>query len=60
MPNTIGVTAAMVTCAKSNLASKRMIESAGGVFDHESFDDEDDELILIYWIDLEKHPSRNQ
>jgi hypothetical protein len=37
-----------------------MIERAGGVFDRESFDDEDDELILIYWIDLEKHPSRNQ
>ncbi len=56
----LGVTAAMVTCGKSNLAFKRMIERAGGVFDRESFDDEDDELILIYWIDLEKHPGRSQ
>ena len=52
----VGVTNAMMTCTPSNMASKMMIESAGGVFEREFFDDVDNELLRHYWIDLREHP----
>ena len=46
----LGVESAMMTCAVSNLASRKMIERAGGVFEREFFDDINNEEIRIYSI----------
>jgi len=53
----LGVESAMMTCGAGNIPSKRMIEGAGGVFEREFFDDVENEVIRIYWIDLGEVPS---
>ena len=50
----IGETKALLTCARSNSASIRMIEGVGGVLTREWFDEGMNEVSLHYWIDLEK------
>lgn len=41
-----------MTCGAGNIPSTKMIEGAGGVFEREFFDDVENEVIRIYWIDL--------
>lgn len=48
----IGLDRALVTCDASNIASKKIIEHSGGVFDGRSKDTTLDEPKLRYWIDL--------
>ena len=50
----LGVGSAMMTCAVSNLASRKMIEGAGGVLEHEYFDEMEGVALRRYWIDLEE------
>lgn len=52
----LGETAALLTCAKSNLPSIKMITKAGGILERERCDDETKETTLLYWIDLAKPP----
>ncbi len=48
----LGVGSAMMTCAFSNLASRKMIEGAGGVLEREYFDEMEGVELRRYWIDL--------
>ncbi len=42
----------LITCARDNERSKKVIESNGGVFESEIFDPEEDVYLRRYWIEL--------
>lgn len=49
----LGLTSIMVTCAEDNVPSWKIIEHFGGKLEKTTWDDEDNEMIRIYWISLE-------
>jgi predicted acetyltransferase len=49
---TLGLVRVLVTCDKENLASRRIIERNGGVFEDETTILDYDGVILQYWITL--------
>ncbi|MBR5329569.1 MAG: GNAT family N-acetyltransferase [Firmicutes bacterium] len=46
----LGLDRVMLSCKKNNIASRRIIEKCGGVFEREI--QKDDQNILIYWISI--------
>jgi len=44
----------LVTCRKDNIASKKVIEKNGGIFESEIYNGVDSSMYLRYWFDLEK------
>lgn len=48
----LGITRVLITCAKDNLASNRIIQKNGGVLENEIWDEQDKEMVHRYWIDL--------
>lgn len=42
----------LITCAKENVPSWKVIEKFGGILENEFFDDKDNQMVLRYWIDL--------
>lgn len=49
---TLGLTQVLVTCDKSNIASRRVIEKNGGVLENEVMLKDTGKPLLRYWIDL--------
>lgn len=48
----IGIDSVMVTCGEENVASWKVIEHFGGKLRDKIWDDEDNETIRRYWIEL--------
>ena len=48
----LGVDRAFMTCASNNVASQKMIEEAGGIFQNETIDPTDHLLTRSYWVPL--------
>lgn len=48
----LGKDRAFMTCDKDNLASRRMIEGAGGVLQDEVIDPSNQKVILRFWVPL--------
>ena len=48
----IGLDKIMVSCRKENIASAKVIESNGGIFENERYDDVKGETYRRYWIRL--------
>jgi predicted acetyltransferase len=46
----IGITRALLTCAKANLASGAVIRANGGVLQDETFLDSRDEVVQRWWV----------
>ena len=42
----------LVTCDKSNIASARIIQSAGGVFEGEEYVESEQGIVQRYWIEI--------
>lgn len=42
----------MITCADANIPSWKLIEKFGGVLEEKIWDNDDDEMIRRYWINL--------
>ncbi|HRK06804.1 MAG TPA: GNAT family N-acetyltransferase [Pseudobdellovibrionaceae bacterium] len=40
----------LITCAKDNLGSRKVVEAAGGELEGEAWDEVDEEVICRYWI----------
>lgn len=49
---TLGLNQILVTCSDSNEASWRVIETFGGSLENRVFDNEEDELLRRYWVDV--------
>jgi predicted acetyltransferase len=54
----LGVDRVLVTCDEDNVASCRVIESCGGIFENRIKTDAGKPLIKRYWIDLPQAPLR--
>lgn len=48
--SSLGLEKVMLSCKKDNIASRRIIEKCGGIFERETISD--GQNILIYWIKL--------
>ena len=48
----LGIPRILVTCAKDNLASARVIQKNGGVVDSESYSEQSGRVTQRYWIEL--------
>ena len=48
----IGIDRALITCAKTNIASQHVILKNGGVLDSESYSEQGGRVTHRYWIDL--------
>lgn len=48
----IGLKSIMISCIKDNIASAKIIEKNGGIFEKEIYDAEEDATFKIYWIKL--------
>jgi predicted acetyltransferase len=48
----IGIRRVLITCAKDNIGSNRIIRKNGGVLENEVWDEADKETVCRYWIDL--------
>lgn len=48
----LGIQKALITCDETNIASKKIIESCGGVFENQIKKDQFQPDILRYWIKL--------
>ncbi len=48
----LGIKRVLITCAKDNIASNRIIEKNGGIFENEVWDEESKEMVRRYWINL--------
>ena len=48
----LGLDKVLVTCNRSNEASRRVILARGGVLENELWDEDDGEFTQRYWIDL--------
>jgi predicted acetyltransferase len=48
---TIGISKALLTAARTNIPSLRVIESAGGLFDGETLSPRTGETMRRYWIE---------
>lgn len=42
----------LITCSSENYGSRRIIESNGGIFEAEEFDESENTLVRRYWIEL--------
>jgi predicted acetyltransferase/8-oxo-dGTP pyrophosphatase MutT (NUDIX family) len=51
---TLELTRILVSCADSNEASWRVIECFGGSLENRVFDNEEDEMIRRYWVDVKE------
>jgi predicted acetyltransferase len=51
---TLGLNKILVTCSDDNEPSWRVIEAFGGALENRIFDEEEDELIRRYWVDVEQ------
>jgi predicted acetyltransferase len=45
-----GINPALISCGRSNIASERVIRSAGGVFEDERSDAEDGKTVKRFWV----------
>src|SRR5690606_7006776 len=50
---TIGLKSVLITCADDNIPSWKIIERFGGKLENKIWDDEDQETLRRYWIELE-------
>jgi predicted acetyltransferase len=50
----LGITKALLTCDSTNVASRKIIESCGGIFENEVPTEKGKPTKLRFWIDLEK------
>ncbi|MBI4232210.1 GNAT family N-acetyltransferase, partial [Candidatus Peregrinibacteria bacterium] len=48
----LGINPALITCDETNLASKKIIESNGGIFEKANYQGEGKPLKLLYWIKI--------
>lgn len=48
----LGIKRVLITCAKDNIASNRIIEKNGGILENEVWDEQDKEMVRRYWINL--------
>jgi predicted acetyltransferase len=48
----LGIRPVLITCAKDNIGSNRIIQKNGGVLENEIWDEQDQEMVCRYWIDL--------
>jgi predicted acetyltransferase len=48
----LGIARVLITCAKDNIGSNRIIQKNGGVLENEVWDEQDKETVCRYWIDL--------
>lgn len=48
----IGLDSVLISCNTQNIASAKIIESNGGEFEYEVWDEYDNEMIRRYWIHL--------
>ncbi len=47
----LGVYKVLVTCYNTNIASRKVILSANGIYENEAFDESDQSMTQRYWID---------
>lgn len=50
----LGLEKVLITCADTNIASKKVIEASGGVYEDTRFDPTDNTHTLRYWITISK------
>jgi predicted acetyltransferase len=50
---TIGLKSVLITCADDNIPSWKIIERFGGKLENKIWDDEQQETLRRYWIELE-------
>ena len=48
----LGIRRVLITCAAHNIASNRTIQQNGGILEDEVWDEEAEETVRRYWIDL--------
>lgn len=50
----LGLTRVLVTCNRSNEASRRVILAHGGALENEVWDEDDGEFTQRYWVDISR------
>lgn len=48
----LGIERVLITCAKDNVGSNRIIQKNGGVLENDVWDEQDKELVNRYWVEL--------
>lgn len=48
----LGIDKVLLTCDKSNMASAKTIQKNNGILENEIFDEESNEIVQRYWINL--------
>lgn len=48
----LGLTKILITCSDSNVASQKIIEKLGGCLENKLFDEEKNEFLRRYWLEL--------
>jgi predicted acetyltransferase len=48
----LGIKRVLITCAKDNIGSNRIIQKNGGILENEVWDEQDKEMVCRYWVDI--------
>lgn len=55
----IGLDRVLITCDDDNVASRKIIEKNGGIFESKVFKEESQKELRRYWIELDRTPSHS-